>query len=87
MKRKDFKSSIRKKRYEMQHGDIVNFQKSRCSVIGMRNHGKSVVMKGREKNMDINTKKVKLVKHSKGMQFANQFSSTLTDEVSLRVIR
>ena len=33
-------------------------------VVGVHNYGKSIVIKGEEKKMDINTKKVKLVKYS-----------------------
>ena len=37
--------------------------------------------------MDINTKKVKLVKYGKGLQFAPQFLPTLSDGVSLGGVR
>ena len=37
-------------------------------VVGVHNYGKSIVIKGGEKKMDINTKKVKLVKYGKGLR-------------------
>ena len=40
-------------------------------VVGI--NGKSIVIKGGEKKMDINTKKVKLVKYGKGLRFTAQF--------------
>ncbi len=36
-------------------------------------HGKSIVIKGEEKKMDISTKRVKLVKYGKGLRFTAQF--------------
>ncbi len=49
----------------------------RFSVVGVHNYGKSIVIKGREKKMDINTKKVKLVKYGKGLRFTAQFLSPM----------
>ncbi|WP_290705040.1 hypothetical protein [Ferroplasma sp. Type II] len=85
--RKGFMPSIRRKRYAFQPGDIVVYDHERFSVVGMHNYGKSIVIKGGGKKMDINTKKVKLVKYGKGLQFAPQFLPTLSDGVSLGGVR
>ena len=85
--RKGFRPSIRRKRYGFQPGDIVVYDHDRFSVVGMHNYGKSIVIKGGGKKMDINTKKVKLVKYGKGLQFAPQFLPTLSDGVSLGGVR
>ncbi|HIH60896.1 MAG TPA: paclitaxel/taxanoid biosynthesis susceptibility protein TS1 [Ferroplasma sp.] len=85
--RKGFRPSIRRKRYAFQPGDIVVYDHERFSVVGMHNYGKSIVIKGGGKKMDINTKKVKLVKYGKGLQFAPQFLPTLSDGVSLGGVR
>ena len=50
----------------------------RVPVINMRNEPlitcvKSIIEKGEEKKLDINTKKVKLVKYGKGLRFTAQF--------------
>ncbi len=50
----------------------------RVPVINMRNEPlitcvKSMIEKGEEKKLDINTKKVKLVKYEKGLRFTAQF--------------
>ncbi len=50
----------------------------RVPVINMRNEPlipcvKSTIEKGEEKKLDINTKKVKLVKYGKGLRFTAQF--------------
>ena len=81
--RKGFRPSIRRKRYAFQPGDIVVYDHERFSVVGMHNYGKSIVIKGGGKKMDINTKKVKLARYGKGLQFAPQFLPTLSDGVSL----
>ena len=70
--RKGFRPSIRRRRYAFQPGDIVVYDHERFSVVGMHNYEKSIVIKGGGKKMDINTKKVKLVKYGKGLQFAPQ---------------
>ena len=49
----------------------------RFSVVGVHSYGKSVIIKGEEKKMDINTKKVKLVKYGKGLRFTAQFPPPL----------
>jgi len=85
--RKGFRPSIIRKRYAFQPGDMVLHDHERFSVVGMHNYGKSIVIKGGEKKMDINTKKVKLVKYGKGLQFAPQFLPTLSDGVSLGEVR
>ena len=66
---------------------MVLHDHERFSVVGMHNYGKSIVIKGGGKKMDINTKKVKLVKYGKGLQFAPQFLPTLSDGVSLGGVR
>ncbi|MHB1811993.1 MAG: RNA-guided endonuclease IscB [Thermoplasmataceae archaeon] len=71
--RKGFRPSIRRKRYAFQPGDMVLHDHERFSVVGVHNYGKSIVIKGGEKKMDINTKKVKLVKYGKGLRFTAQF--------------
>ncbi|MHB1741771.1 MAG: RNA-guided endonuclease IscB [Thermoplasmataceae archaeon] len=71
--RKGFRPSIKRKRYAFQPGDMVLHDHERFSVVGVHNYGKSIVIKGGEKKMDINTKKVKLVKHGKGLRFTAQF--------------
>ena len=71
--RKGFRPSIRRKRYTFQPGDMILHDHERFSVVGVHNYGKSIVIKGREKKMDINTKKVKLVKYGKGLRFTAQF--------------
>ena len=71
--RKGFMPSIRRKRYTFQPGDIVVHSHERFSVIGVHSYGKSMIIKGGEKKMDINTKKVKLVKYGKGLRFTAQF--------------
>ncbi|MHB1811657.1 MAG: RNA-guided endonuclease IscB [Thermoplasmataceae archaeon] len=71
--RKGFRPSVRRKRYAFQPGDTVLHDHERFSVVGVHNYGKSIVIKGREKKMDINTKKVKLVKYGKGLKFTAQF--------------
>ena len=54
----------------------------RVPVINMRNEPlitcvKSTIEKGEEKKLDINTKKVKLVKYGKGLRFTAQFPPPL----------
>ncbi len=75
--RKGFRPSIRRKRYAFQPGDMVLHDHERFSVVGVHNYGKSIVIKGGEKKMDINTKKVKLVKYGKGLRFTAQFLSPM----------
>ena len=58
--------------------------------LGQRNTytpGKSIVIKGGEKNMDISANKVKLVSYGKGLRFTPQFLSTLTHGVSFGGVR
>ncbi|MHB1742068.1 MAG: RNA-guided endonuclease IscB [Thermoplasmataceae archaeon] len=71
--RKGFRPSIRRKRYAFQPGDMVLHDHERFSVVGVHNYGKSIVIKGEEKKMDISTKRVKLVKYGKGLRFTAQF--------------
>ena len=53
----------------------------------VHNYGKSIVIKGGEKNMDISANKVKLVSYGKGLRFTPQFLSTLTHGVSFGGVR
>ena len=58
--------------------------------LGQRNTytpGKSIVIKGGEKKMDISTKKVKIVKYGKGLRFTTQSLLTLPHGVSLEGLR
>ncbi len=71
--RKGFRPSIRRKRYAFQPGDMVVHGHERFSVVGVHSYGKSIVINGGEKKMDISTKKVRFVKYGKGMQFTSQF--------------
>ena len=48
-------------------------------------YGKSIVVKGVEKKLDIITRKFKLVKYVRGLRFATQFLPTLSHGVSLVV--
>ena len=74
--RKGFRSSIRRKRYAFQPGDMV-----------VHNYGKPIVIKGGKKNMDISANKVKLVSYGKGLRFTAQFSLTLTHGISFGGVR
>ncbi len=53
----------------------------------VHNYGKSIVIKGGEKNMDISANKVKLVSYGKGLRFTAQFSLTLTHGISFGGVR
>ena len=50
-------------------------------------HGKSMTIKGVEKNMDINTKKVRLVKYGNVMRFTTQFIPPFSYRISLEGVR
>jgi N6-L-threonylcarbamoyladenine synthase len=83
LNRKGFKSSIRRKRHELQPGDIVKFQKGRCHVAGIHSYGKYVIIRNGEKKMDVNIKKVKIIKYGKGLRFAFQYLPMLKQGVSM----
>ncbi|MCL6089480.1 MAG: RNA-guided endonuclease IscB [Candidatus Thermoplasmatota archaeon] len=85
--RKGFKPSIRRKRYSFQPGDVVAFNHSRFSVVGVHNYGKYVIIRKGDQKTDANVKKVKLVKYGRGIQFAPQFLPTLAHGVSLGIVR
>ena len=85
--RKGFRPSIRRKRYGFQPGDIVVYDHDRFSVVGVHSYGNYVIIRNGEKKMDISTKKVKLARYGKGLQFAPQFLPTLSDGVSLGGVR
>ena len=46
-------------------------------------HGKSIIIKGVEKNMNISIKKLKMIIYSKGLKSNAQFLPTFSYEVSL----
>jgi len=54
---------------------------------GNASHGKSIIIKGGEKKMDISIKKVKLVKYGEGLRYIIQFLPTLTHGISLGGVR
>ncbi len=45
-------------------------------------HGKSIIIKGVEENMDISIKKVKIITYSKGLRSSAKFLLTFSYEVS-----
>ncbi|WP_290704638.1 RNA-guided endonuclease IscB [Ferroplasma sp. Type II] len=81
--RKGFRPSIRRRRYPLQPGDVVEFGESRYGVVGVHSYGNYVIIMNGEKKMDVNIKKVKLVKYGKGLRFTTQFLPTLSHMVSL----
>ena len=85
--RKGFMPSIRKKRYGLQPGDIIEFRRGRYSVVGMHCYGKQAVIRNGEKKMDVSIKKVRLVRYGKGLQFQSQFIPALMDRGSSGGIR
>ncbi|MHB1709169.1 MAG: RNA-guided endonuclease IscB [Thermoplasmataceae archaeon] len=87
LNRNGFKPSIRKKRYILQPGDMVKYGKYRYGVVGIHSYGKYVIIRDGEKKIDVNVKKVKLVRYGKCIQFEPQFRPTLTHGVSLGGVR
>ena len=87
MNRKGFRPAIRRKRYDLQPGDMVEFRKDRYSVVGMHCYGKQAVIRNGEKKMDVSMKKVRLVRYGKSLQFQSRFIPTLTGGVSSGGIR
>ena len=81
--RKGFRPSIRRRRYPLQPGDVVEFGESRYGVVGVHSYGNYVIIMNGEKKMDVNIKKVKLVKYGKGLRFTTQFLPTLSHGISL----
>ncbi|GBE54946.1 CRISPR-associated endonuclease Cas9 [archaeon BMS3Bbin15] len=70
--RKGYKPSIRKQRYKLQPGDLVKYIKSLFRVKGVFNYGKWVrliSLTKANKIINVNIKKVELVKYGKGIQF------------------
>ena len=80
--RRGFRPSIRRKRYDLQPGDVVEFQEGRYSVVGMHSYGKRAVIRNGEKKMDVSMKKVRMVRYGKGLQFQPRSLRTLADGVS-----
>ncbi len=81
--RKGFMPSIRRRRYPLQPGDVVEFGESRYGVVGVHSYGNYVIIRNGEKKMDVNVKKVKLVRYCKSIQFGAPIPPTLTHGVSL----
>ena len=50
-------------------------------------HGKSIIAEGGETKMNINIKKVKLVKYGEGLMSTTQFLTTLSHGISLEGVR
>ncbi len=73
LNRKSFKPSIRRRRYSLQLGAPVIFQKDEWNVVGIHSVGKQVIIKKGGKKMDVNVKKVKLRSSGKGLKFNIQF--------------
>ncbi|GBE55459.1 hypothetical protein BMS3Bbin15_01633 [archaeon BMS3Bbin15] len=70
--RKGFKPSIRRQRYKLQPDDLVKYIKSLFRVKGVFNYGKWVrliSLTKANKIINVNIKKVELVKYGKGIQF------------------
>ncbi len=68
--RKGFKPSIRRKRYQFQPKDLVKLDNRICVVRGMHSYGKYIRLKDSfENELDVNIKKIKLLKHQKGFAF------------------
>ncbi len=76
LNRKGFKPSIQR-RYSLQSGDTVLFQKEEWNVMGIHNVGKSVIIKKEGKNMDVSVRKVRLRRYGKGLKFNLQFLSSI----------
>ena len=87
LNRKGFKPSIRRKRYDLQPEDMVEFQKQRYSVVGMHSYGKQIVIRNGEKKIDVNVKKVRLVRYGNGLRFKSRFLPIPMDGVSSGGIR
>ena len=85
--RKGFMPSIRRRRYPLQPGDVVEFGESRYDVVGVHSYGNYVIIRNGEKKMNISTKKVKLARYGKGLRFSAQFLHTLPHGVSLGAVR
>ena len=81
--RKGFMPSIRRRRYPLQPGDVVEFVESRYGAVGVHSYGNYVIIRNGEKKMDVNVKKVKLVRYCKSIQFGAPIPPTLTHGVSL----
>ncbi len=85
--RKGFRPSIRRRRYPLQPGDVVEFGESRYGVVGVHSYGNYVIIRNGEKKMNISTKKVKLARYGKGLRFSTQFLPTLPHGGSLGAVR
>ncbi|EQB74161.1 MAG: hypothetical protein AMDU4_FER2C00027G0001 [Ferroplasma sp. Type II] len=61
----------------------MEFGESRYGVVGVHSYGNYVIIMNGEKKMEVNIKKVKLVKYGKGLRFTTQFLPKLSHVVSL----
>ena len=61
----------------------MEFGESRYGVVGVHSYGNYVIIRNGEKKMDVNVKKVKLVRYCKSIQFGAPIPPTLTHGVSL----
>ncbi len=85
--RKWFMPSIRRRRYPLQPGDVVEFGESRYGVVGVHSYGNYVIIRNGKKKMDVNVKKVKLVRYCKSIQFWVPIPPTLTHGISWGGVR
>ena len=67
LNRKGFKPSIRRKKYEFQPKDLVEFAGNTYIVKGMQNLGKYIKLSGLKKA--VKTDMVSLIKYGRGLQF------------------
>ena len=68
LNRKGFKPSVRRQRYKLQPKSLVKFGKKVLEVIGVHCYGKSVILRDKKK-IDINIKKIKLIKYNEGLNY------------------
>ncbi|GCC10903.1 CRISPR-associated endonuclease Cas9 [archaeon] len=68
--RKGFKPAIRRQMYKLHPNNLVKYLKNLYKVKGVHSYGKYVILVDKVGELvDINVKKVELVKHGKGIQF------------------
>ncbi len=68
--RRGYKPSIRRQMYRLHPNDLVRYIKTLYNVKGVHSYGKYVILVDKVgKLIDINVKKVELVKYGKGIQF------------------
>ena len=82
--RKGFKPSIRKQRYKLQSGDIVNFENNYYVSKGSHCKGSRAIIVFNGKNKSVSIKQLEVNSYGKGIIFnTRQFLTTLKDGVSL----